>query len=174
MLFRSLIEHRFAATAVALVYTILALFTFATLRALGWPPPAFPPLVLAGALALDAVRRRTDSVLAIGAAFAFGFVLTEGMRLLLFVPPPPSTAVLADPQVGRLALFYWAQAAARPWLSAWPLLAIVAGAPLAAASWTVGRIVAGSLAASAASPSSARHTARRRPVVRAPAGEGKA
>ncbi len=142
----TLVEHRFAATAVALAYTFLALITFAALRVLGWPPPAFPPLILAGAIALDLVRGRTTNPLALGAAFAVTFVLAEGMRLVVFAPPPPSGAIFSDARVGGLALFYWAQTAARPWLSVWPLLAMVVAVPLAAASWTSGRLAARVLA----------------------------
>lgn len=138
---------RFAASAAALVFTILALLTYVALRALDWPPPAFPPLVLAGALALDAGRRRTANAVLLGAAFALTFVIGEGLRLLAFVPPPPSPAAISDPQFGGLVLTYWLRAEARPWLSAWPLLAALLGVPLAAASWWIGRGVARNLAA---------------------------
>lgn len=143
----ALLGHRWSATVVAAGYTLLALVTFGALRAFGWPPPAFPPLVLAGALAVDLVRARGLGAFAVGAAFAVALVVGEGARLVLFPPPPPSAASLADPQAGGLVLFYAAQAATRPWLSAWPLLAIAAGAPLAALSWRLGTVVARALAA---------------------------
>ena len=133
----SLLEHRFAATAVALVYTFLNLVTFVALRSLGWPPPAFAPLVVAGALALDLTRSRIRSPLAIGLAFAIAFATAEAARLVI-TAPVPSAAVLADQQVGRLATQYWAMASARPWLSAWPLAVVALGAPLAAVSWMLG------------------------------------
>jgi len=41
---------------------------------------------------------------------------------------------------------YYEQTVARPWLSLWPVAAAILGAPLAAASWLVGRHVARTLA----------------------------
>ena len=138
-------RQKFAATVAALTYTAFALLTFVALRVLGWLPPAFPPLVVAGALAMDLVRARTRSMWAIGAAFAAAFVLAEGARLLLFTPPPPSAGSLADPQFRGLVLTYYYAAAARPWLSAWPIAAALLGTPLAAAAVWLGR-AAGRLA----------------------------
>jgi hypothetical protein len=143
----SLIPGRFAATAVALTYTGLALVTFQALRSFGWPPAAFPPLVVAGAVAIDLLRGRTRNALVLGAAFALAFVAFEGARLLLFPPPPLSAASLGDPTSRGILLTYWYAAQARPWLSAWPLLAAIAGAPLAAASWIAGTRAAGVLTA---------------------------
>ncbi|TMD58457.1 MAG: hypothetical protein E6I87_12355 [Chloroflexi bacterium] len=135
-------QQKFAATVAALTYTAFALLTFVALRVLGWLPPAFPPLVVAGALAMDLVRARTRSMWAIGAAFAAAFVLAEGARLLLFTPPPPSAGSLADPQFRGLVLTYYYAAAARPWLSAWPIAAALLGTPLAAAAVWLGRAAA--------------------------------
>lgn len=132
-----LLDLRFAATAVALTYTLLNVITFVALRSLGWPPPAFAPLVVAGALAIDGVRARTRSPLALGIAFAVSFVVLEGARMVL-TGPMPSLAVLSDRAAGHLSTQYWAMATARPWLSAWPLLAVAVGAPLAAISWRLG------------------------------------
>jgi hypothetical protein len=134
----ALLQQRFASTIVALAYTALNLVGFFLLSALGWPPAAFAPLVVAGALAVDVVRMRTRSPLALGLAFAGAFILAEGLRLVI-TAPLPSPAVLSDRQVGHIATQYWAMAQARPWLSAWPLLAFVLGAPLAAGSLVAGR-----------------------------------
>lgn len=135
----STLRHRWAATAGTATYTGLALLTFAVLRAFGWPPPAFPPLLVAGAFAVDLARRRVAAPLALGAIFCAAFVVAEGLRLGLVAPPPPTQAALEDPQAGGLVLHYAAQAAARPWLSIWPMLAVFAAAPLAALTWTAGR-----------------------------------
>src|SRR6266545_481998 len=133
-----LLQQRFAATTVALAYATLNLVSFSVLSGLGWPPSAFAPLVVAGALAVDLIRTRARSPLAVGIAFAATFIVAEGLRLV-FTGPEPSAAVLSDRQVGHLATQYWAMAQARPWLSAWPLFAFVLGAPLAAGSWIAGR-----------------------------------
>ncbi len=68
--------------------------------------------------------------------------MSGGARLLLFAPPAPAPAALAQPQLRDLILQYFAAAQSRPWLSVWPVLAVRLGAPLAAASWTVGRAAA--------------------------------
>jgi len=141
-----LLEYRYAATAVGLAYTLMNLLTFVMLRGVGWPPPAFAPLVVAGALAVDLARARTASTVGIGAAFAVAFVVAEGLRMVI-TAPLPSAAVLSDQTVGHLAQQYLAMATARPWASAWPLLAAALGAPLAALSWIIGRSVAGVLIA---------------------------
>src|SRR6266508_1411993 len=125
----TLLRQRFAATAVALVYTALNVVGFLVLSAAHWPPAAFAPFVVAGALAVDLVRTRARSPLAAGVAFAAAFILAEGLRLAL-TGPVPSAAVLSDQQVGHLATQYWATAESRPWLSAWPMLALVLGAPV--------------------------------------------
>ncbi|OLC56476.1 MAG: hypothetical protein AUH85_06210 [Chloroflexi bacterium 13_1_40CM_4_68_4] len=135
-------QERFAATLTALAYAAFALLTFVALRTLGWLPPAFPPLVVAGAVAMDILRARTRNAWALGAAFAVAFVVFEGARLLTFTPAPPSAGSLADPQFRGLVLTYYFAAEARPWLSAWPIAAALLGAPLAAASLTLGRVAA--------------------------------
>lgn len=131
----------FAATITALAYTLSAVVTIAVLTASGWPAPAFPPLIAAGAFAADLVRRRTGSALAIGAAFAVAFVLAEGTRLFVFVPPQPTPASVSQGQLRDLILTYLIAAESRPWMSAWPILGALAGTPLAAASWAFGRSV---------------------------------
>ncbi len=128
-----------SATAVALTYTALALTTFGVLRAFGWPPPAFPPLIVAGAVALDVARRRASSPVALGAVFCVAVVIAEGLRLALFAPPPPTQAALQDGQAGALLTHYWEQATTRTWLSAWPILAAAVATPLAALTWSAGR-----------------------------------
>ena len=133
------LHARFAATITAVTYTCFALITITGLTVFGWPAPAFPPLVVAGAVAVDLVRRRTSNALAIGAAFAIGFVLAEGARLFFFAPALPTPADISQAQLRNLILTYLVAAESRPWLSAWPLAAILLGTPLAAVSWAVGR-----------------------------------
>jgi hypothetical protein len=137
-----LLRSRFGATITAAAYTGFALLTISVLDALGWPAPAFPPLVVAGALAADLVRQRARAPLAVGAAFAVAFVVAEGVRLLVFVPPQPTPASLSQAQLRDLILHYLIAAESRPWLSAWPILAALAGVPLAAVSWAAGRALA--------------------------------
>jgi hypothetical protein len=64
---------------------------------------------------------------------------------MIVTAPLPTAAVLTDRTVGHLATQYWAMAGARPWLSAWPLIAIAAGIPLAALSWRAGHAAARAL-----------------------------
>src|SRR5947208_3362484 len=52
------IPGRWAATSAALAYTIIALLGYEMLAGSGWRPPAFPPLVIAGAIAIDLLRAR--------------------------------------------------------------------------------------------------------------------
>src|SRR6266508_5137946 len=82
----TLLRQRFAATAVALVYTALNVVGFLVLSAAHWPPAAFAPFVVAGALAVDLVHTRARSPLAAGVAFAAAFILAEGLRLALTGP----------------------------------------------------------------------------------------
>jgi hypothetical protein len=60
--------------------------------------------------------------------------------------PPSGTGGATDPRATALYYQYYAQAVARPWLSLWPVAAVVLGTPLAAASWIFGRRVAAVLA----------------------------
>src|SRR5207249_170943 len=63
---------RWAATWAALAYTVIALLGYEMLAASGWRPPAFPPVVIAGAIAIDVVRARKgrwSHPLALGFAF---------------------------------------------------------------------------------------------------------
>ncbi|TMC45473.1 MAG: hypothetical protein E6J23_04575 [Chloroflexi bacterium] len=141
---------RWAATSAALAYTVIALLGYGLLAASGWRPPAFPSLVLAGALAIDLLRARGGRAahpLALGLGFAVAFVAAELARMLLFAPPVPTSALGgAEPRLTALFFQYYEQAVARPWLSLWPLGAAALGAPLAAASWLVGRWIAVPLA----------------------------
>src|SRR5437879_3451967 len=141
---------RWAATSAALAYTIIALLGYGLLAASGWRPPAFPALVLAGALAIDLLRARGGRAahpLALGLGFAVAFVAAELARMLLFAPPVPTSALGgAEPRLTALFFQYYEQTVARPWLSLWPLGAAALGAPLAAASWLVGRWIAVPLA----------------------------
>ena len=141
---------RWAATSAALAYTVIALLGYGLLAASGWRPPAFPSLVLAGALAIDLLRARGGRAahpLALGLGFAVAFVAAELARMLLFAPPVPTSALGgAEPRLTALFFQYYEQTVARPWLSLWPLGAAALGAPLAAASWLVGRWVAVPLA----------------------------
>jgi hypothetical protein len=134
---------RWAATWAALAYTVIALVGYAVLAGSGWRPPAFPPLVLAGALAVDLLRWRGGRwahPLVLGIGFAIAFVAAELVRMLVFAPPLPTSALGgAEPRLTSLYFYYYEQAVARPWLSLWPVAAAILGAPLAAVSWLVGR-----------------------------------
>jgi hypothetical protein len=141
---------RWAATWAALAYTVIALAGYAILAGSGWRPPAFPPLVVAGAIAIDLLRARGGRwalPLALGAAFVVAFIAAEFVRMLVFAPPAPTTALGgAEPRLTALYLYYYEQTVARPWLSLWPAAAVILGAPLAAVSWLVGRWIAAALA----------------------------
>ena len=141
---------RWAATWAALAYTVIALLGYEMLAGSGWRPPAFPPLVIAGAIAIDLLRARAGwpaHPLALGLAFTFAFVAAELMRTLVFAPPVPSSALGGvEPRLTALYFQYYEQTMARPWLSLWPLAAALLGAPLAAASWLAGKRVAAALA----------------------------
>lgn len=146
----AMLGGRWGATMTAVAYTGAALVTYAILAGGGWLAPAFPPLFLAGAIAIDVLRARGGRVahpLALGAAFTVAFGIAEFVRMLLFPAMPPSgTGDGLDPRATALYYQYYAQAVARPWLSVWPVAAAVLGAPLAAASWLVGRRIAAVLA----------------------------
>jgi hypothetical protein len=141
-----LLGGRFGATITAITYTGAAFVTYAILAGGGWLAPAFPPLFVAGAVAIDIARARGGRVahpLALGAAFMGAFVIAELVRMVLLPATPPSgTATGTDPRATALYYQYYAQALARPWLSLWPIAAATLGAPLAAASWVGGRRVA--------------------------------
>jgi hypothetical protein len=141
---------RWAATWAAVAYTAIALVGYEVLAASGWRPPAFPPLVVAGAIAVDLLRARggrSAHPLALGLGFAAVFVAAELARMLLFAPPLPTSAVGGtEPRLTALYFQYYEQTVARPWLSLWPLAAAILGAPLAAASWLVGQRIARVLA----------------------------
>ena len=142
----TLVGGRWGATVVAATYTITALATYLVLDGSGWLAPAFPPLIVAGAIALDALRARRgrwSHPLVLGAAFSVLFVAAELTRVVLFPAPVPRGLVDGgpDPRASLLFFQYYGQAVARPWMSIWPLLAAVLGGPVAAASWIVGRRV---------------------------------
>src|SRR6184192_577715 len=87
---------RWAATWATLAYTVIALLGYEMLAASGWRPPAFPPVVIAGAITIDVVRARKgrwSHPLALGLAFTVAFVAAELVRMLLFAPPVPSSAL---------------------------------------------------------------------------------
>ena len=144
------IPGRWAATSAALAYTVIALLGYEMLAGSGWRPPAFPPLVIAGAIAIDLLRARAGRLahpLALGLAFTVAFVAAELMRMLVFAPPVPSSALGGvEPRLTALYFQYYEQTVARPWLSLWPLAAVLLGAPLAAASWIAGKRIAAALA----------------------------
>jgi hypothetical protein len=141
---------RWAATWAALAYTVIAIVGYEMLAASGWRPPAFPALVVAGAIVIDLLRARDGRLshpLVLGLGFAVAFVMAELARMLLFAPPVPTSALGgAEPRLTALYFQYYEQAVARPWLSLWPLAAAALGAPLAAASWLAGKRVAAALA----------------------------
>ena len=141
---------RYGATVTAATYTGAAFVTYAILAVGGWLAPAFPPLFIVGAVAIDLLRARGGRAahpLALGAAFMAAFVFAELVRMVLFPATPPSgTGSGVDPRGTALYYQYYAQAVARPWLSLWPAAAAIIGAPIAAASWRVGGKIASLLA----------------------------
>ena len=146
----AMLQGRWAATSAALAYTVIALLGYEMLAGSGWRAPAFPPLVIAGAIAIDLLRARggrSAHPLALGAGFGVAFVAAEVLRMLVFAPPAPTSALGGvEPRLTALYFQYYEQTVARPWLSFWPVAAAVLGAPLAAASWVLGRRVAAKLA----------------------------
>ncbi|HEV8470436.1 MAG TPA: hypothetical protein VGR46_12590 [Candidatus Limnocylindria bacterium] len=140
----TLVGGRWGATVVAATYTVTALATYFVLEGSGWLAPAFPPLIVAGAVAIDVLRARGgrwSHPLVLGLAFSVTFVAAELVRVVLFPAPVPRGLVDGgpDPRASLLFFQYYAQAVARPWISMWPILAAILGAPLASASWVVGR-----------------------------------
>jgi len=78
---------RWSATWAALAFTVIALVGYVILAATGWRAPAFPPLVIAGAIAIDILRARggrSASPLVLGIGFAVAFVAAEFVRMLVF------------------------------------------------------------------------------------------
>jgi hypothetical protein len=144
------IPGRWGATWAAFAYTVIGLIGYGILAASGWRPPAFPALVIAGAVAIDLLRARGGRwahPLALGLAFVLAFVAAEFVRTVLFAPPVPTSALGgAEPRLTSLFFYYYEQTVARPWLSPWPLAAAIVGTPVAAASWLVGRWIARPLA----------------------------
>jgi hypothetical protein len=146
----TLVGGRWGATVVAATYTLTALLTYAVLNVGGWLPPAFPPLIVAGAVAIDLLRARDERwsrPIVLGLGFSIAFVAAEVMRMAAFPPPVPLELADGGPDPRGSVLFfqYYAQAVARPWLSGWPILAAAVGAPLAALSWIAGRRAAAAL-----------------------------
>lgn len=141
---------RWAATLAAVAYSVIALVGYAILAASGWRPPAFPPLVVAGAIVVDLLRARggrSAHPLALGLGFAVAFVAAELLRMTVFAPPTPASALGGvEPRLTALYFQYYEQTVARPWLSLWPAAAAILGAPLAAASWVAGRRIGVALA----------------------------
>ena len=141
---------RWPATWAALAYTVIALLGYEMLAGSGWRAPAFPSLVIAGAVAIDVLRARggrSAHPLALGAGFVVAFVAAELIRMLVFAPPAPASALGGvEPRLTALYFQYYEQTVARPWLSLWPVAAAILGAPVAAASWVLGRRVATTLA----------------------------
>src|SRR5207247_11289139 len=103
--------------------TAIALAGYALLAGSGWRPPAFPALVVVGALAIDLLRARGGKCaqpLVLGFAFSGVFVIAELLRMTFFGPPAPTAVIGGTEQLSRLFFQYYAQAVARPWLSGWP------------------------------------------------------
>jgi len=144
------VPGRWAATWAAVAYTAIAIVGYEVLAGSGWRPPAFPPLVIAGAIAVDLLRARGGRwthPLSLGLGFAVVFVAAELARMVLFAPPVPTSALGgAEPRLTALYFQYYEQTVARPWLSLWPVAAAILGGPLAAASWLIGKRVAAPLA----------------------------
>jgi hypothetical protein len=137
------VPGRWAATWAALSYTAIALVGYVMLAASGWRPPAFPALIVAGAIAIDVLRARGGRwahPLVLGMGFTAAFILAELARMLVFAPPVPTgTLGAVEPRLTALYMQYYEQTVARPWLSLWPAAAALLGPPLAAASWRLGR-----------------------------------
>src|SRR5438552_177204 len=108
------------------------------------------PLHIAGAIAIDLLRARSGAwahPLALGLAFTVAFVAAELVRVLVFAPPVPSSALGGvEPRLTALYFQYYEQTVARPWLSLWPVAAAILGGPLAAASWLTGKRIGAALA----------------------------
>jgi len=141
-----LLGGRWPATRIAAAFTALGLLAIVLLTLRGMHEPAFPPLVIAGAIAIDVARRQTSRPLVIGVAFAVAFVLAELVRTSLVsagaaVAPIEATTAARD----GLYLQYRAAAIARPWLSLWPLAAVLVAGPIAALTFSVGGTVARAL-----------------------------
>ena len=130
--------ERWAPTKIAALYTALALVVYGALALAGWRPPAFPPLILAGAVAIDLVRRRTSSPVAVGFAFSVAFVAAEWLRMTFVPQELPGREVAGASRATQLFFQYYGHALARPWSSGWPLAAIAVGGVIAAASWIAG------------------------------------
>lgn len=127
-----------AATAAATAFIGLALLPIPLLEALGWRAPAFPPMLVVPALALDGLDRRLPDrvavplrVLALGLAFALLFVLVELVRMQL-VPPG-----LPHGWESPIAAPYLQAAAQRPWTPS----GIAAGLPLVALASVAGAAI---------------------------------
>ena len=136
------VPGRWAATATAASYTAIGLAGYGILAGSGWRPPAFPALVIVGAVAIDLLRARGGKwaqPLVLGFAFSGVFVIAELLRMTFFGPPVPTAVIGGTEQLSRLFFQYYEQAVARPWLSVWPILAALLGGPIAAASWGAGR-----------------------------------
>ncbi|HEX9436760.1 MAG TPA: hypothetical protein VGA16_06335 [Candidatus Limnocylindria bacterium] len=152
----ALMNERAGATKVALWYTVVALAVFGALQIAHWRPPAFPPLIAAGAIAVDIARRRGASPLVIAAAFAVAFVGAEWVRMLLFPAPVPASIFTATDRGARLFVQYYEHALARPWTSAWPLAGMAAGIAAAWLSWVAGAWIGRKVRLAAERPSAVR------------------
>ncbi len=143
-----LLPVRWPATSAAAAHLAIGLIVVTGLRATGWASPAFPPLLIAGAAAVDIARRRGGllaSPLVIGTLFITAFVAAEAARTLLVPPPLPPAGPQSDPRGFALFMQYYAQTQAHPWASLWPLAAVALGAPVAALSWLAGTRIARAL-----------------------------
>lgn len=133
---------RGGATLVAALYMGYAVGAFSGLAALGYAHLPFPPVLIAPALAVDALfwgapRRRWTWEAAAGLVFAPTFLLAEWASLTWFPHP------VLPPARTELALGYFAAAAERPW----ELAPILAGLPLSMAAGTAGGVFGGWVAA---------------------------
>src|SRR5207248_11053210 len=113
------IPGRLAPNPAATRYSIIALLGYKVCAGRAWQPPAFPPLVIAGAIAIDLLRARAGRLahpLALGLAFTVAFVAAELMRMLVFAPPGPSSALGGvEPRLHALYFPYHEQTVAPPW-----------------------------------------------------------
>jgi hypothetical protein len=115
----SLADRRgWPATAAGLAFMALAALPVVVFGAVGWVPPAWPPLLVGPAFALDALTRGARGravsaplLLGLGVAFAILFLTVEAARAGLL----PAAPLVAGRLEGRVLGPYLAAAAAHPW-----------------------------------------------------------
>src|SRR5207237_418758 len=82
----------------------IGLAGYGILAGSGWRPPAFPALVIVGAVAIDLLRARGGKwaqPLVLGFAFSGVFVIAELLRMTFFGPPAPTAVIGGTEQLSR-------------------------------------------------------------------------